>query len=343
MKIFFYSVKDFERQYLLDANNHAFEISMTEKALSASSAGEAKGFDAVSIFTGDDASAPVIEELHRAGVRFIAVRAAGYDNVNIDRAADLDIRVANVPEYSPYAIAEHALALMLALDRKLILANKQVHEYNFTVSNLVGFDLHGKTIGIIGTGKIGTTLIRILHGFECRLLAYDIEQNKELSNVYGVEYVTLEELCSKADIISLHTCLTPQTKYIINKKLIAQMKQGVMLINTGRGACINTEDRLYALENGYIGYFGGDVYENERGLFFYDRSGKELNDPLLKRLLALPNVLITPHQAFATREALGNIAQTTFDNIRSWSYNKRSPNELFPAYITIGYGEDEEA
>jgi D-lactate dehydrogenase len=328
MKILFYSVKDFEEQYLHTANNGANEIDLTEKALNSDTVELAKGYEIISIFTGDDASAPVLEKLYSIGVKFIAVRAAGYDNVDISKANELGISVANVPEYSPYAIAEHALALMLALNRKLILANSQVHNHDFTVSKLIGFDMHGKTIGIIGTGKIGSTLIRILQGFGCRLLAYDIKENRELEMKYGVSYVPLHILCRESDIISIHACLNPVTKHMIHKDMIYQMKKGVMLINTSRGACVNTEDILHFLENGHIGYYGADVYEKEKGIFFYDWSGKKLDDTMLKRLLSLPNVLITPHQAFATTEALGNIANTTFYNIFGWVHDGKCDNEL---------------
>jgi D-lactate dehydrogenase len=282
----------------------------------------------ISIFANDDASAPVLDKLENMGVKFIAIRAAGYDNVDIARARQLGICVANVPEYSPYAIAEHALALMLALNRKLILANYQVHRQDFTVTNLVSFDLHGKTIGIIGTGKIGSTLIKILNGFNCRILAYDIQKNEELVKSYKVEYVPLSVLCRESNIISIHTSLTPQTRYMINKDLIGIMRKGVMLINTSRGACVNTEDVLRALEDGHISYFGTDVYENEKGIFFNDWSDKKLNDALLHRLLAFPNVLVTPHQAFATTEALNNIFETTYNNIRSWETDSGNANEI---------------
>jgi D-lactate dehydrogenase len=329
MKVLIYSAKDFEQAYLLGANTNNYVARMTEKALSPETAAMANGFDAVSVFTGDDVSAPVIEKLHEGGVRFIAIRAVGYDNTDLGKARELGIRVANVPEYSPYAIAEHALALILALNRKLIIADRQVHSQNFKVNNLVGFDLHGKTIGIIGTGKTGGTLVKILQGFDCRILGYDIHPNNDLVTKYKLEYTSLGQLCRESDIISIHTGLTPQTKYLVNKELIAQMKPGIMLINTGRGGCVNTEDVIHYLETGHIAFFGADVYEKERGLFFYDRSGQELKDETLKKLLAMPNVLITPHQAFATREALGNIADTTFNNIASWANNRPAANELF--------------
>jgi D-lactate dehydrogenase len=328
MNILFFSVKDFERPYLDAFIKSEYHTVFCERALSLETASKAQGFDVISIFANDDASAPVLDKLDSLGVKLIAIRAAGYDNVDIKRARQLGIAVANVPEYSPYAIAEHALALMLTLNRKLIPANLQVHRHDFTVTNLIGFDLHGKTIGIIGTGKIGSTLIKILQGFDCRILAYDIHQNEELVKRYKVEYVPLSVLCREAHIISVHTNLTPKTRYMIDRNLIGLMREGVMLINTSRGACVNSEDVLRGLENGHIGFFGTDVYENEKGVFFYDWSEKKLNDPLLNRLLAYPNVLVTPHQGFATKEALNNIFETTYYNIRGWETDAGCVNDL---------------
>lgn len=344
MKILFYSTKDFERPYLEAFDGTRGEVSFIKESLSLQTAERAKWFEVVSIFSGDDASAMVLEALYKNGIRFIAIRAAGYDNIDLQKAEELGISVANVPEYSPSAIAEHAVALMLALNRKLIIADKQVHAQNFTINNLVGFDLNGKTVGIIGVGRIGAVLAKILNGFGCRLLGYDIKENAELKEKYGLKYVELPELCREANIISIHTCLNPDTKYIINKKLVSQMQRGVMLINTSRGACVNTADIIAALQTGHIGYYGADVYENERGIFFYDCSGKELNDTMLTQLLSMPNVLITPHQAFATQQALTNIAVTTFYNINCWKNGSRSANELsainFPE--TAAYINDEE-
>jgi len=331
MKILIYSIKDFERSRLVDANKNYLQVRLTHLSLSIATASLAKGFDVVSVFTGDDVSAPVIQTLSDNGVKFIAVRAAGYDNVDLAKAKELGIRVANVPEYSPYSIAEHALALMLALNRKLIIADRHVHRLDFRVSKLVGFDLNGKTAGIIGTGKIGGKLVRILHGLGCKVIGHDIYPDTELRKKFNLEYVGLDELCKRSDIISIHTGLTPETKYIINKDRIEKMKPGVMLINTGRGGCVNTADVIKYLENGHIGYFGTDVYENERGIFFYDHSAEEMKDEMLKKLLVMPNVLITPHQAFATNEALNNIAATTFYNIDCWNRGQRSENELIPA------------
>ena len=315
MKTLFYSTKPYEQPYLEKANIDGFEITFLKKALCLETAHLANGYDIISIFTGDDASEKVIIALHEIGVRCITTRAAGHDNIDTDKANELGIAVTNVPAYSPYAIAEHVVALIQALNRKIIIADKQVHEQNFTTDNLVGFDLHGKTIGIIGVGIIGKVLVKIMHGFGCKILGCDPIENELMKRRFGVEYTDKETLCASADIISIHTSSTPDTKYLINKKLIDLMKPGTMLINTGRGACVNTLDVIDGLQKGNIGSYGADVYENERGIFFCDLTGKEIKDDILKVLLAMPNVLITPHQAFATKQALTNIADTTFYNI----------------------------
>ena len=328
MKVLFYSSKDFELPYLKAAASTDFEIDFAKEPLSLKTVLLAKGYDAVSIFAADDASAEVIKELRNEGIKFIAVRAAGYDNVDISSANKAGIRVANTPEYSPNAIAEHAVAMMLALNRKLIKANEQVHKQNFTLSNLVGFDLNKKKVGIIGTGRIGSTIARIMHGFGCTLLAYDVKRDQSLENKYNVFYTGLNTLCSMCDIITIHLPLNEQTRYLIDKKLIRIMKRGVMLINTSRGAVVRTQDVIDALPGGQIGYFGMDVYEHEKGVFFYNHEGEFLQDPMLNKLMGFSNVLITPHQAFATNEALKNIAATTFYNLSSWMQNSRTENEI---------------
>jgi D-lactate dehydrogenase len=328
MKILIYSSKEFEYPYILNANNKTNGLTFTEKALSIDTAGLAKGYDAVSIFAGDDASAPVIEKLQANKIKYIAIRAAGYDNVDVKAATRAGIKCANVPDYSPYSVAEHAVALILALNRKIILADRQVHGYDFTVDKLIGFDLHNKTVGIIGTGKIGCVASHILHGFGCNILAYDVIENRELMEICDVKYTYLKTVFAKSDIITIHVPLTEDTRHLVNKELLALMKPGALLINTARGAVIDTEAAVEALEKGKIGGLGLDVYENEKGLFFYDHSGEGLKDGLLQRLLDNHNVIITPHQAFATKEALTNIADTTFYNINCWAENKSSENEL---------------
>ncbi len=328
MNTLFFSTKDFEQPYLVAASAGNAKIKFVKEALGLQTASLTAGYTAISIFTGDDASAEVLVQLHALGVKFIAIRAAGHDNVDLQKADQLNIVVANVPDYSPYAVAEHAMALILALNRKLILSNQQVQQQNFTTGNLIGFDLNGKTAGIIGTGKTGAVLVKILHGFGCTILGCDVQQDHTLAEKYNLVYTDLSTLCSSADIISLHIPLTAHTKYLINKEMVERMRPGTMLINTSRGACVDTTAIIHGLENGQIGYYGADVYEKERGLFFYNHSGKPLQDEVLSRLCALPNVLITPHQAFATREALTNIATTTFYNITCWEKQFTSKYEL---------------
>jgi D-lactate dehydrogenase len=327
MKTLFYSTKDFEKSYLEAANKLEQEVVFVKETLSIDTVDMAKGFDIISIFTSDDASAVVLN-MRNNQTKYIAIRATGYDNVDLYKTHDIGMVVANVPNYSPYAIAEHAVALILSLNRKTTLANKQVHHHNFSINNLIGFDLHSKTVGIIGVGKIGSIFAKIMHGFSCKILGHDIIENKKQTELYGVKYVDLKTLCAQSNIISIHTGLTPSTKFIINKNCIDQMQFGTMLINTGRGACVNTKDVLEGLENGHIGFYGADVYENERGIFFNDLSKTELKDKMLKKILAMSNVIITPHQAFATKEALSDIANTTFYNIDCWSKNQHSKYEL---------------
>ena len=328
MKTLFYSTKPYEQPYLEKANQKNVDITFLKKPLCLETAHLATGYDIISIFTGDDANAEVVKCLHALEVKCITTRAAGHDNIDIETAGRLGIMVTNVPAYSPYAIAEHVIALIQALNRKVIIAEKQVHQQNFTTDNLIGYDLHGKTIGIIGVGIIGSVLVKIMYGFGCKILCCDLVENNLLKEKFGVEYTDIETLCATSDIISIHTSSTPQTKYLINKKLIDLMNPGTMLINTGRGACVNTVDVIEGLQNGNIGYFGADVYENERGIFFCDLTGKEMKDDLLKKLLSMPNVLITPHQAFATVQALTNIADTTFYNIDCAEKNIACKNEL---------------
>jgi D-lactate dehydrogenase len=289
------------------------------------------------VFTNDDVSAPVLRELQTFGIKYIAARSAGYDNIDLFEADILGMHVANVPGYSPYAVAEHAVALILALNRKLISSNEQVHDHNFTIGNLIGFDLHKKTVGIIGTGKIGSVMAHIMHGFGCEILAYDIHPSNDLAKKYDVRYCSLNEVCLRSDIISIHTPLNQLTRYLFNESTFAIMKKGVMIINTARGAVVDTGDLLKYLDKGIIGSYGADVYENERGIFFVDHSAKGIQDKTLKQLLAKKNVLITPHQGFATYEALVNIADITFYNILEWAAGATPDNELNQKTSVITY------
>ncbi len=332
MKVLVFSSKDFEIPYLEKANNKKHQLTFIKDALSSETAMKAIGYDAVSIFSADEACFITIEKLNDFGVKYITLRSVGYDNVNLRAASRLGIKVANVPEFSPYAIAEHAVALVLALNRKLIESNFRVNHFNFNLNDLVGFDLNNTTVGIIGTGRIGSVMCKIMHGFGCQLIGYDIEENTQLTEHYDLQYTTLQDLCAQADIISLHVPLNSDTHQLINEELISEMKNGVIIINTARGAIINTEHVIDGLINGKIGALGIDVYENERDIFFRDHSQKIPNDDLLLRLNALPNVLITGHQAFLTDDALTNIAETTIENLDCWNSEKETDNELTTKY-----------
>lgn len=328
MKTFIYSHHSFEQPYFEKANWGNQQLVFTDQALSIETVSLCAGFMAVSLFANDDASAPVIDLLHQNGIRFIALRSAGYNHVDLIKAKQLGIRVARVPAYSPFSVAEHAVTLMLALNRKLIQSNHRVMDQNFSLNGLTGFDMNGKTVGIMGTGKIGSTIARILHGFGCRLLAFDKIQNEEIKQRYQVVYTDSETLYKTSDIITLHLPLNEQTQYIIDQAAIAQMKPGVMLINTARGGLVNTNEVIPALKSGRIGYFGMDVYENEHGLFFEDHSYNVLQDDMLARLMAFRNVLITGHQGFLTDTALRNICETTLHNLDCFAKGIASENEL---------------
>lgn len=318
MKVAIYSAHLFELEHLKKSNMGRHQLKMIPTYLAPDTAILAKGCTAVAIFANDDATTPVLEQLYQYGVRYLALRSAGYNHVDLEAATRLGISVAHVPEYSPYAVAEHAVTLMLALNRKLINAHQRVRELNFSLNGLTGFDMHGKTVGIIGTGRIGSVVARILHGFGCQILAFDLQSKTELEEHYGIHYTGIDELCGNADIITLHVPLTDSTHYLINANRLKQMKQGVMLINTSRGALIDTRAVIQALKTGRIGYLGLDVYEEEKGLFFEDHSAGILQDDVIARLLTFSNVLITSHQGFLTTTALRNISETTIENLTDW-------------------------
>ncbi len=328
METVIYSTHKFEKEYILKANDSKHSFRLLDVPLDIETAYLAKGAKAVSIFVNDDASAPILEKLWEAGVQFLVLRSAGYNHVNLEKAKQLGFRISSVPAYSPYAVAEHAVAMMLALNRKLIRANNRVHELNFSLDGLTGFDMHGKTAGIIGTGQIGAVVARILYGFECKILATDQVENQMLKEKYGVIYTDCERLYKESDIITLHVSLTPDTRYMINNESLNKMKPGVMLINTSRGALINTKDVIVGLKNRQIGYLGIDVYEEESGLFFEDHSEDILQDDTISRLLTFNNVLITSHQAFLTNTALDNIASTTIHNLNCFENGSKCENEL---------------
>ena len=302
MKTLVYSAKNFEIPYLERANNNTHKITFITESLTSENAFKAMGFEVVSIFSADTASDIVIEKLNDFGVKYISLRSAGYDNVNLNAAKRAGIKVANVPAYSPYAIAEHAVSLLLTLNRKLIQSNKRVKEFNFNLDNLIGFG--------------------------CKLLGYDIVENEQLIQDYKMNYLSLEDLCEKADIISIHVPLNSETHHLIDENLIDKMKKGVVIINTARGAILNTEHIIEALENKKISALGIDVYEKEKQLFFKDNSLAIQSDEMLIKLNAMPNVLITGHQAFLTDEALTNIAETTIYNLNCWEEEKEAESEL---------------
>ena len=321
MNVAIFSAKKYDREFLSRANASRHHLGFFEAHLNEETVGLATGSQAVCAFVNDQVNAAVIERLHLLGVRLIALRCAGYNNVDLAAATKHGITVVRVPAYSPYAVAEHTIALMLALNRKLHRAYNRVREGNFALDGLVGFDMNGKTVGIIGTGKIGTVVAQILTGFGCPTLAFDPFPNEACRSL-GVRYVELNELFAQSDIITLHCPLTPENKYIINAAAIARMKNGVMLINTSRGALLDTLAIIERLKSGKISYLGLDVYEEEEEIFFEDRSGLILSDDVFARLLTFPNVIITGHQAFFTREALLNIAGTTIANITKFESNQ---------------------
>jgi D-lactate dehydrogenase len=315
-----YDTKPYDRDYLsravgsdeLDWHFHDFRLE-PETALAA------KGAQAVCVFVNDLLNREVIEHLADAGVGLVALRCAGFNNVDLTAAKELNMAVARVPSYSPHAVAEHAIALILALNRKIHRAFNRVREFNFSLNGLVGFDLYGKTAGIVGTGKTGRIVGEILRGFGMRVLAFDVYPNEEWAAHNGIEYVEMDTLIREGDLISLHTPLTPETDRIINSETLAQMKSGVILVNVSRGRLIHTKAIIKALKSGHVGGVALDVYEEEEGVFFEDLSGEVLADDELARLLTFPNVLVTAHQAFLTREALSEIARVTVENIRRFA------------------------
>ncbi|SCG67506.1 2-hydroxyacid dehydrogenase [Micromonospora coxensis] len=315
MRVAVFSTKPYDRDFLTAANaDGRHELALLEPRLSAETATLARGADAVCAFVNDDLGAPVLEQLAGAGVRVVALRSAGYNHVDVAAAAKLGLTVVRVPEYSPYAVAEHCVGLMLALNRKIHRAHNRVREHNFALTGLLGFDLHGRTVGVVGTGKIGVCVARIMAGFGCRVLASDPYPNPDALAV-GVEYVPLETLLAQSHVVTLHCPLTPDTHHLIDAERIRQMRPGVMLINTSRGALVDTRAVISGLKNGRIGHLGLDVYEEETDLFFEDLSDQMLRDDDFSRLSTFPNVLITGHQAFFTEEALHNIAGTTIANL----------------------------
>ena len=328
MKTLTFSNHGFFEKFLMHANRGKHELKFTDQALTMTTRALANGFQAVTLFTSDDGSAEVLEKLYDADIKYVALRSVGHDHINLVKAKALGIKVANVPAYSPYSIAEHAVALLMAVNRKIVPGQKLMAENDFRLNRLIGFDLHGKTVGIVGTGKVGAAFANIMHGFGCRVLGYDIIRNTELIRETKMVYTSFEQVCRSADIISVHCPLNEVTKYLFNKDSFSVMKEGVLLINTARGGIVNTQDLIDALDSGMVGGAGLDVYEFEKPIFFCDHTTSQIKDQLFERLRRHPNVLLTGHQAFLTNEALASIAGTTIDNLDAWENSGTSQNEL---------------
>lgn len=326
MKVAFFSTQLYDRTYF-DRFNQEHELVYFEAPLNEQTVSLAAGFTGVCAFVNDVLSAPVIEQLALQGVQLIALRCAGYNNVDLAAARQHNIPVVRVPAYSPYAVAEHAVAMLLTLNRKTHKAYNRVREGNFSLDRLTGFDLHGKTVGIIGTGQIGQVFARIMLGFGCRVLAFDLIANRELEAL-GVEYLPLVKLFPQSHIVSLHCPLTEQTRHLINAQTLGLMKDGALLINTSRGGLVDTAAAIEALKTGKLGYLGIDVYEQEEKLFFHNLSEEIIQDELIMRLMSFPNVLITSHQGFFTEEALAQIAQTTLKSIHDFEEGKELVNRI---------------
>ncbi|MCX6317276.1 MAG: 2-hydroxyacid dehydrogenase [Bacteroidetes bacterium] len=328
MKVAVFSTNYYDREYLISANAAGkHQLTFFNEPLRLESIILATGFNAVCIVVSDDANKKVIDQLSVFGIRLITLRSTGFDNVNLAAAEALHIKVMRVPSYSPQSIAEHATALALTLNRKTHKAYNRVRDNNFSLNNLMGFTLSGKIVGVVGTGKIGRAFCTIMQGFGCRVIACDIRENQAMKEK-GIEYKTFEELLCLTDIISIHCPLTSATHHLFNSHAFSKLKKGAMLINTSRGGVIKTTDAVEALKSGQLGYLGIDVYEGEANLFFKDMSGTIVEDDLIERLMSFNNVLITPHQAFFTKEAVEQIAVTTIQNLSDFENHISSANEL---------------
>ena len=328
IKVAFFDAKSYDEVSFNKTNaDYGFDIRYYQEHLNLKTVPLAKGADVVCIFVNAECNAAVIDELIKNGVKLIALRCAGFNNVDLKAAKDR-IKVVRVPAYSPHAVAEYAVSLMLALNRKIFRAVNRTREGNFALKGLMGFDMYGKTAGVVGMGRIAKELIKILHGFGMKVLANDLYPDMEFAKRYDVRMVSLDELYAESDIISLHCPLTPETTFLINAQSIAKMKPGVMIINTGRGKLIHTEDLIEGLRTKQVGSAGLDVYEEEKNYFYEDRSDKIIDDDVLARLLMMPNVVLTSHQAFFTAEAMHNIALTTLESIKEFSEGKELTNEV---------------
>ncbi len=329
LKICFFGSQPYDEDSFKEANKaYGLDLIFYKGNLNKNNIVLAKECDAVCVFVNDTVDREVITKLAEYGVKLIALRCAGFNNVDLEAAEEFGIRVVRVPAYSPYAVAEHTVALMLALNRRIPRATWRTRDGNFSLHGLLGFDMHGKTAGIIGTGRIAKILIQILKGFGLNILAYDLFPDTKFAAENDIKYVTLDELYKEADIISLHCPLTEDTKYLINDYSISKMKDGVMIVNTGRGQLINTNALIAGLKSKKVGWAGLDVYEEEGDYFYQDKSESIIDDDVLARLLSFNNVIVTSHQAFFTKEALNNISLTTLNNIKDFFTKNELPNEV---------------
>lgn len=326
MKTAVFSTQSYDKEYLNKFKDN-LELTYYEAALNTSTVSLTEGYDVVCAFVNDKLDKATIQSLAQNGVKAIAMRCAGYNNVDLEVAAKNNLKVMNVPAYSPHAIAEHAVALILTLNRKTHKAYNRVREGNFSLQNLTGFDLYNKTVGVIGTGEIGAIFCKIMLGFGCKVLAFDMVESEELKAA-GVQFESMESILKQSDIISLHCPLTPKTFHLFDDKTFSIMKKGAMLINTSRGGVINTSAAIEALKNKTLGYLGIDVYEQEDKIFFKDLSESVIQDEQIQRLISFPNVLITSHQGFFTKEALDQIAITTLNNIKELAAGEELSNEV---------------
>ena len=324
IKIAFFDAKDYDKNSFIKSNiNEEFEINYYDTRLTEETVRLAEGYDVVCVFVNDDINRKVIDSLTKMNVKLVALRCAGYNNVDIEYAYE-KIHVVRVPAYSPYAVAEHAMALLLTSIRRIHKAYIRTKDFNFSLSGLTGFDLHGKTVGVVGTGKIGRIFIDICRGFGMHVIAYD----KFPAGGNGIEYVSLDELWERSDIISFHCPLTDENRHMVNEDSISKMKKGVVLINTSRGALIDAEALVEGIKQRKVGAACLDVYEEESNVFFHDYSNHIVDDDTLARLISMPNVIVTSHQAFLTEEALTNIADTTLENVKEFFAKEYSKNEI---------------
>lgn len=327
MEIAVFSTKSYDRQFINAATSKQHKLHYLEAQLTGDTAVLADGAGTVCVFVNDRVDDGVLKTLKSLGVGLVALRCAGFNNVDLAAAKKHGIKIARVPAYSPEAVSEHAVALILSLDRNIHRAYARVREGNFALEGLLGFNLHGRTVGVVGTGRIGTCVARIMRGFGCKLLAYDIQPNAACSEL-GVAYVPMSELLATSDIVTLHCPLTPQTRHLIDAEAIGRLKHGAMLINTSRGAIVDTQAVIDGIKSGAVGHLGLDVYEEEAALFFDDKSDQVISDDLFERLLTFPNVLVTGHQGFFTADALKAIADITLANIDAFASTGNAVHEV---------------